>query len=123
MNDLFNEMERLIYLSFMQKAYLNVSTGYWSPPTDVYETADSIIVYVEIAGVKKSDISITYKNNCLLISGERKKFFPKYTNMLNRMEIESGKFFKKLRINIKINEEDIQAEYHDGILEITLPKS
>ena len=121
-DDIFDEMERLIDVTLTQKAYVNVSSGYWKPPTDIYETSEEIIVFVEIAGVKKSDISLTYRKGYLFISGIRKQLYPEPVTTLHQMEMDTGRFLRKIRISIAICEEEIEAEYNDGILKITLPK-
>lgn len=122
MRDLFDDMDRLIDLTLTPKAYMNLSKGYWIPPVDIYETSDEIIVYVEIPGVQKSDINLTYRNGYLVISGERKQLYPEYLTALHQMEMESGRFLRKIRVTIDIDDDNINAEYREGILEIKLPK-
>lgn len=122
MSDIFDEMERLIDLTFTSKPYLQVSKDYWRPPTDIYETEDSVIIYLEIAGVKKEDIDITFANEMLIISGCRKAHVPESVVAMHRIEMDSGKFMKKLTFNIDIDRDAIEAEYRDGLLVITIPK-
>ena len=122
MSDIFDEMERLIDLSFTSKPYLQVSKDFWRPPTDIYETKDTIILCIEIAGVNKEDIDITFANDMLIVSGCRKPHVPPGVVAMNRIEMESGKFMKKLSFTIEIDRNAIEAEYHDGLLVITIPK-
>ena len=49
-----------------------MSEAVWRPPTDVYETDDSVVVVVEIAGLGEGDYTITLSGRTLLISGERR---------------------------------------------------
>ena len=121
-DDMFDEMERLVDVTLTQKAYINVSSGYWKPPTDIYETPDEVIVFVEIAGVEKSDIKLTYRNGYLFISGARKQLYPESVTTLHQMEMDTGRFVRKIKVSIPICEEEIEAEYRDGILKIMVPK-
>ena len=119
--DLFDEIDRLIDLKLSHKAFVKASSGYWLPLTDIYETPHEIIIYMEIAGMRKSDISIIYRNGYLYVSGFRKPFFPEYIKTLHQMEIDSGRFMRKIKIDDDIIEENISAEYQDGILRIFIP--
>ena len=120
--NLFDEMEELMDITMTHKAFQKVTSGYWKPPMDIYETDDQVIVHVEIAGVKKSDISITYSEGCLQISGLRKDHSPEHVTTLHRMEMDNGRFLRKIKINISIMVDGIEAVYRNGILRITLPK-
>ena len=119
--DLFHEIDRLIDLKLSNKAFVKASSGFWLPLTDIYETPDEIIIYVEIAGVPKSDINIVYRSGYLIVSGFRKQFSPEYITTLHQMEIDSGRFMRKIKIDVDIVEDNIRAEYLDGIFKITIP--
>ena len=116
--DIFDEMDRLID----HKTFKYFSSRYWMPPTDIYETPHEILVYMEISGLDKKDITITYRNEHLFISGMRAQFFPESMSTLHQMEIETGRFCRKIKVGIDIVEDDIQAEYKEGILKVTIPK-
>ena len=119
---IFSEMERLIDLSVTRKAFLLVSSGHWIPATDIYETPGEIIVFMEVAGVNKSDIDVTFQDEYLMVTGVREELFPKHMTTLHRMEIDTGRFMRKIKINIRIQKEGIEAVCKNGILQITLPK-
>lgn len=119
-HDFFDDMERL--MDVPHRSFMNVASGYWSPPTDIFDTETEILVIVEIAGMNKKDIELTYDKGFLAISGVRKHICPASVNAIYRMEINSGRFLRKIRIDIDIVVEDIEAEYRDGLLRITIPK-
>ncbi len=119
-HDFFDDMDRLMDIS--RRSFMNVASGYWSPPTDIFDTETEILVIVEIAGMNKNDIELTYDNGYLVISGVRKHICPNRVNAIYRMEINSGRFLRKIRIDIDIVMKDIEAEYRDGLLRITIPK-
>lgn len=119
---IFSEMEQLIDLSVTRKALILASSGYWIPATDIYETTREIIVFMEVAGVNKNDIDVTFHDAHLVVTGARKELFPKHMTTLHSMEIDTGYFRRKIKINVPIQKEGIKAECKDGILQITLPK-
>ena len=54
-----------------QRPLFSLSDRIWNPPTDVYETCESMVIKMEVAGVKQEDMDISVDNNLLLIRGRR----------------------------------------------------
>jgi len=98
-----------------------VRSHVWSPPTDEYETDESYIVLVEIAGMRDDDFEVSLENNTLLISGTRSDFLER--RAYQQMEIRFGKFATSVNLPGPINIEQARAEYQDGFLTIVLPKA
>ncbi len=121
-SDMFDKLERAFDVSRSGKSYMNVSSRFWKPLVDIYETDSHILVFMEIAGVNKEDIELTYENGYLTIAGHRQPLCPHEKTKPHRLEMDAGKFFRKIRINIDIDQNRIEAEYRDGILFVTLPK-
>lgn len=94
----------------------------WKPPVDIYETAEEVIVLVEVAGMNKKDIAVTLDNNILKISGVRPDYSPAAKNRIHQMEIDYGKFERMMKITIPIDTENTSAYYKEGFLKITIPK-
>jgi HSP20 family protein len=95
----------------------------WKPPVDIYETAEEVIVLVEVAGMNKKDISVTLDNDILKISGVRPDYSPAAKNKIHQMEIDYGKFERMMKIAIPIDTENTSAYYKEGFLKITIPKT
>jgi HSP20 family protein len=96
-------------------------THIWQPPTDVYETDKAIVVQVEIAGMRDSDITISLEDRTLTISGTRPG--PGESGAYHQMEIPSGDFLSVVELPIAVNYDEIEAFYQDGFLRIVLPKA
>ncbi len=94
----------------------------WSPPTDVYETDDTYIVRVEIAGMSESEFTVTVESEggYLTVSGSRPDI-PK-RRAYRQMEIRCGAFSSMVNLPARISLEKAAAEYEDGFLVIVLPK-
>ncbi len=104
----------------------------WRPPTDVYETDDSVVVQVEIAGMEEGDAVFTSKftislsGRNLTITGVRRDPLSEaqgLTLSYQQMEICYGEFETEVYLPWPIVEEEIEATYEDGFLRVVLPKA
>jgi len=91
----------------------------WRPATDVYETENAIIVRVELAGMDQSDFSIVFSQNNLSISGVRQDTADK--KAFHQIEIPFGEFKTEIKISQPVDPDNIEAEYSNGLLIVTLP--
>ncbi|NWF53613.1 MAG: Hsp20/alpha crystallin family protein [Syntrophaceae bacterium] len=94
----------------------------FSPPMDIYETEDHLVVVMEIAGMKAEDIQVTFDKDILFIGGFRKEPSSSSKTHLHQMEIDYGKFQRTIRIPFPLKSDDFKASYRQGILVITVPK-
>jgi HSP20 family protein len=88
----------------------------WYPAVDVLESKDSYLLRVELPGMNKEDFNLEVKNGMLTISGERKLEEPV------SVERVSGRFSRSFYLPQTVQQDEIQATYRDGILEIYVPK-
>jgi len=93
----------------------------WRPPTDVYETGDSAIVIVEIAGLSEGDYEISLNGRVLSVSGERRD--PAEKLAYQQMEIRYGRFRTEAHLPWALEGTDHTASYEDGFLKIRLRKA
>jgi HSP20 family protein len=97
-----------------------VRSSAWSPPTDVYETDDSYIIRVELAGMRESDFEITLEDGFIQISGTRPDVQER--RAYQQMEIRFGRFSTAVGLPSPVDVDASRAEYVDGFLAVTLPK-
>lgn len=96
----------------------------WTPPLDLYQTADDVVAVVELPGMKKDDIEISLHDGMLTISGERKDESPDDEgNNDGRTERFVGKFRRSITLPTRVDSSKVSASYKDGILTVTLPKA
>ena len=98
-----------------------VRSSVWRPPTDIYETEHAFVVKVEIAGMRDEDFTVSIENRFLRIEGIRPDSGGR--RAYHQMEILSGKFEIEIEIAVPVEIESAAAEYKDGFLTMTLPKS
>jgi len=98
-----------------------VYSSVWSPPTDLFESEEALVVRVEIAGMKEEDFEVALENNVLLIAGTRSDSPER--RAYHQMEIRFGKFATSVALPTPVDAEAARAEYKDGFLTVTLPKA
>jgi HSP20 family protein len=96
--------------------------GVWTPQVDIYETKDQILLDAELPGMNKEDIHLTFENNVLTLSGERR--FEKDVEGQNyhRVERSYGSFTRSFTLPNTVSWEGITAEYRNGVLHLSLQK-
>lgn len=92
----------------------------WRPPTDVYETEESVVVKVEIAGMSERDFTVSLSNRTLTISGVRRD--PESKLSYQQLEIPYGHFSTEVFLPYSVERNEIGAMYENGFLTVTLPK-
>lgn len=95
----------------------------WTPAFDVYEEKDNYVVKAELPGMKREEINVSIEGGDLVISGERKSETKSEGAEIYRAERYFGKFQRAVSLPATISAKDVRAEYKDGVLTVTLPKS
>jgi HSP20 family protein len=94
----------------------------WEPPVDMIETADTLVVVVEIAGMEGKDIDVVTDGKVLKIHGVRRGSSPSGHKQFHAVEIQVGRFARELPIPVDIDPARVAARYRNGFLEVTLQK-
>jgi HSP20 family protein len=95
----------------------------WSPVLDVCEDKDNFVIRAELPGLKREDIEVSLHDGALIISGER-KFEKKEEGVeVHRQERFHGKFQRALTLPEPVAADKVKADYRDGVLTVTLPKT
>lgn len=116
------EMGRLIDSFFGPTGREETSLSTFLPPVDIEEKDKEFEISVELPGIKKDDVKISVKDNVLSISGEKKQEKKVDKENYHRIERTFGKFQRSFTLPDYVDVENIDAEYKDGILNITIPK-
>ena len=94
----------------------------WSPPVDIYETDDALVLVADVPGVSKDDVSIEIHQNTLMLRGQHKHEADVKDEHSHRVERAYGTFHRSFVLPTMMDQEKVQATYHDGVLELRLPK-
>ncbi len=117
------DMERLLGdFTSRKPPSVRFSPRAWEPNIDVYETADEIVVLVELAGLKQEEIEVVVQGNSLVIRGERRDIKQGIRRSYYQMEILWGPFERGITLPVVVDADGTKAYYEAGFLEIVLPK-
>ena len=95
----------------------------WTPSVDISETETAYLIKGEIPGVKKEDLKVTLQDGKLTIAGERKMEKEEKDKEYYWVERSYGNFMRSFCVPNDTDGLAVKAEFKDGILNITLPKS
>jgi len=101
----------------------HVSTRVWTPAVDVIEDEHEIVLRADLPGMKQDDIKIELTAEALTLSGSRPA--PDEADREKHVRIERvyGPFQRSFTIGVPLQQDKVTAQYHDGVLEIHLPKA
>jgi len=119
LNDLRDELDRIFDAPLSRTSEL---LG-WTPAFDVYENKDNFVVKAELPGMKREDLSVSLHDGSLIVSGERKAENYEEGTEVYRSERFFGKFQRSVTLPNAVAASKVKAEYKDGVLTVTLPKS
>ena len=99
-----------------------MSMGAWIPPVDIVEEKDRILMTAELPGFQEKDIQIQMEGGVLTLRGERRSETENEGKTFHRMERSYGQFVRSFTLPNNVDRENIKASFHNGLLEIELPK-
>ncbi|MBI5463367.1 MAG: Hsp20/alpha crystallin family protein [Ignavibacteriales bacterium] len=93
------------------------------PSLDIVENETETVIQVELPGVKKEEVAITFEENVLTVSGERKPYeiSPHTQVLVNEMRLRE--FKRSVRFATDVDSAKITAEMDNGILTVRVPKA
>jgi HSP20 family protein len=117
--DPFRGLDEVFNQSLMGPRLRN--TG-MTPRMDVSETDQGYVVKAEVPGVKKEDITVNVDGNQVSISAQCKQESEQKSENMLCTERSWGQYYRTFALPQAVDDAQAKAEYHDGILELTLPK-
>ena len=109
--------ETLVPATSLERGLLRV------PPAEMKETEEAIHLKLEIPGLEAKDLDVQVTEKAVSISGERKSETKAEENGKTRSEFYYGKFERVIPLPARVQNTNVTAEYKDGILNLTLPKT
>ena len=96
----------------------------WTPAVDIKETEKDIRVELELPGLKPEDVEVTAENGVLTIRGEKRSERKEgEESRYHVVERAYGSFMRTFQLPQGIDEEQINAEFDNGILTLLIPKA
>jgi len=96
--------------------------GQWSPPVDILESDDRIVLRADLPGVEQDDIELRVEDGTLILRGQRKSTAEVRPEDLHRSERPHGTFVRSFSLPQNIDLAAIRASQKNGVLEVVMPK-
>jgi HSP20 family protein len=118
MDDIFNRF----YSDWERSgtSWVPVSLGYY-PQVESYIDGNTLHVKADLPGVDPKNVEITVEGTLLTLKGERKGQQETSEGNYLRQEVQYGSFVRTLPLPEGVKAEDVQAVYHNGVLDVTIP--
>lgn len=95
----------------------------WMPAVDVAERDGDLVVTAELPGMGKEDIGLELSEGVLTIKGEKTEESEHEEQEMHVTERSYGSFRRSLTLPCPVDETKVAAEFKDGVLRVTLPKT
>ena len=94
-------------------------------PVDILERDNKLIVRAAVPGVRPEDLDVAIENNVLTIRGESRDEHESNDEKTKvyRREVSFGSFARSIRLPERLKLDDVDAEFKNGFVTITIPKA
>jgi HSP20 family protein len=117
----FDDMLSWLLLPAVWRRIPTMEMG-WAPAIDVFEKEDKFVVKAELPGITEEDIDVSVVGDTLTIKGERKAESEVKKDDYYYCERSYGSFYRSIAIPSNVDAKKVEANYEDGVLEVSLPK-
>lgn len=118
----FRDVNRQM-IDFFERSPFRFFGDMASPRVDVYQTEANVIVKAEIPGVSKEDLNVVVDENSVRLSGQVRRSEEFKDENIYRSERHYGAFSRVIPLPAEVKADQARAEYRDGVLTVTAPKS
>jgi HSP20 family protein len=115
-----NDMGRLMS-AFLGQADGEASGRTWVPAVDVWETENELVYAFDLPGIPEDKIAVEFDDGALTVSGQRERVH-EADDGFYRYERRFGSFSRTVGLPQGVTENDVKADYRDGVLQITVKK-
>ena len=96
--------------------------GMYVPRADIFEDNENLYITAELPGMVKGDVKVSVADHTLTIQGKKERREEKKDKNFHQIERSFGEFVREFSLPEACKEEKVQANFQDGLLEITVPK-
>jgi HSP20 family protein len=94
----------------------------WSPAVELKDAGDNFVLRVQLPGIDAKDVDVQVTKQAVVILGESRNEQQAEEEGHVRSEFRYGTFRRVVQLPVSIQNDQVQADYKDGILTLTLPK-
>ena len=100
-----------------------LSIADWTPSCNVSESPEEYRIEAELPGVKQEDLEVNVENRVLTLRGERREKKEEKQKKYHRVESSYGSFMRSFTLPDDADEDNIAADYKDGLLTVRVPRT
>ena len=115
-----NEMSR--FMNGLGEGNGPTTRSSWIPAVDVWETDDEVVYAFDLPGIPEDKINVEFEDGALTVSAERERKVEQKDDRFYRFERRYGTFSRTIGVPQGVTEDSINADYHDGVLEVHVKK-
>ena len=115
--NLFDEFEGFFANDYQLKPSVN-----FRPNVDIHEDQDYVYLAADLPGVLKKDIQLKIEDGILTLSGSKETKREDNKDHFYRFERQSGSFERQFNLSDKIDSNQIEADFKEGVLTVRLAK-
>ncbi len=93
------------------------------PAAEMHETPNTIELRLEIPGMEAKDIDIRVTEQAVAVTGERQSETKTEQSGMTRSEFRYGKFQRVIPLPARVQNDQVKADYKNGVLSLSLPKA
>ncbi len=94
----------------------------FAPAVNIYEKNDKVFIEAALTGINPENVEVSIENNVLILKGENRRESEVDDKNYYRHEVKMGSFYRAVNLPAKVEEDQAQANYQNGILKIEIPK-
>jgi HSP20 family protein len=94
----------------------------WKPAIELQDTDENVILRAEIPGIEGKDLDVRVTREAVAITGEHRYEKKTEEKAFFRSEFRYGKFQRVIPLPVPVQNEQVKADFTNGILTLTLPK-
>ena len=121
--NLWNLNDDVFKTFFNEDRYMARNRDGYYPAVNIEENEDAYRVSIELPGMEKKDIKISFQDDVLTVSGEKKDQKEEKDRNYHYFERRFGKFERSFRIHTDVIVDKIDAGFKDGVLTVDMPKA
>lgn len=91
------------------------------PHVELSESEKDVVITAELPGMNEKDVDVVFADQSLVIRGERRSEHKDTNQQIS--ERYYGRFERRIPLNTEVEPEKAKAEFRNGVLTVTLPKS
>jgi len=118
----FDRLEEQVRRSLDTLLEAHRSSATFRPAADFYETAQGLVLRLELPGVKADDVSLFLAGYELVVQGRRRRPALEGIRRFLRLEMACGNFERRFKLPIPVDPKGVEAHFLDGVLEVHLTR-